>query len=122
MAMPQPGDLITAFSPQSGRCFRMVYSRQLQATHCHEPPAWKGIWKDRKGKKSLRGGVLNPFCGGANKSADSEATLRSMWSSVAAIHVDPAYFAILILVVVIALRIWRRRSRRGGGRGPFGRG
>jgi hypothetical protein len=28
----------------------MVYSRQLQATHCHEPPAWKGIWKDAKGK------------------------------------------------------------------------
>jgi hypothetical protein len=50
MAMPQPGDLITAFSPQSGRCFRMVYSRQLQATHCHESPAWKGIWKDAKGK------------------------------------------------------------------------
>ena len=64
---------------------------------------------------------LNPFCGGANKSADSETTLRSMWSSVAAIHIDPAYFAILILVVVVALQIWRRRSRRGGGRGPFGR-
>jgi hypothetical protein len=48
--MPQPGDLITAFSPQPGRCFRMVQSRQLQATHCPEPPAWKGIWTDVKGR------------------------------------------------------------------------
>jgi hypothetical protein len=48
--MPQPGDLITAFSPQPGRCFRMVYSEQLQATHCYEPPAWKGPWRDAKGK------------------------------------------------------------------------
>ena len=49
--MPAPGDIVTAFSPQPGRCFRMVYSEQLQATHCHAPPAWKGIWKDRKGKR-----------------------------------------------------------------------
>jgi hypothetical protein len=48
--MPQPGDLIAAFSPQPGRCFRMVQSRQLQATHCYEPPAWKGIWCDRTGR------------------------------------------------------------------------
>jgi hypothetical protein len=45
--MPQPGDLIDAFSPQPGRCFRMVQLVQLQATHCYEPPAWKGIWRDR---------------------------------------------------------------------------
>jgi len=31
--MPDPGDLISAFSPQPGRCFRMVYSVQLQADH-----------------------------------------------------------------------------------------
>jgi hypothetical protein len=48
--MPELGDFITAFSPQPGRCFRMVYSRQLQATHCYELPVWKGIWKDRKGR------------------------------------------------------------------------
>jgi hypothetical protein len=29
--MPEPGDLIAAFSPQPGRCFRMIYSTQLQA-------------------------------------------------------------------------------------------
>ncbi len=27
----------------------MVQSRQLQATHCQQEPAWKGIWTDRKG-------------------------------------------------------------------------
>ena len=26
-SMPEPGDLIEAFSPQPGRCFRMVQSR-----------------------------------------------------------------------------------------------
>jgi hypothetical protein len=47
--MPEPGDLITAFSPQPGRCFRMVYSHQLQADHCRQPLAWKGQWQDVKG-------------------------------------------------------------------------
>ena len=44
-----PGDLIEAFSPLPDRCFRMVQSRQLQATHCRGVPAWKGVWKDRSG-------------------------------------------------------------------------
>ncbi len=48
--MPKPGALITAFSPQPGRCFRMVYSRQIQATHCRQPPAWKGQWRDANGR------------------------------------------------------------------------
>jgi hypothetical protein len=48
--MPEPGDYFTTFSPQPGRCHKMVYSPQLHATHCYEPPAWKGIRKDRKGK------------------------------------------------------------------------
>jgi hypothetical protein len=26
--MPEPGDLIEAFSPQPGHCFRMIYSHQ----------------------------------------------------------------------------------------------
>jgi len=47
--MPAPGDLIAAFSPQPGRCFRVVYSHQLQATHCRQEPAWKGQWRDPKG-------------------------------------------------------------------------
>ncbi len=48
--MPEPGDLIAAFSSQPGRCFRMVQSVQLQATRCYEPPAWKGVWRGRTGK------------------------------------------------------------------------
>jgi hypothetical protein len=51
MAMPQPGDVIPySFTAQPGRCCRMIYSGQLQADHCSQPPAWKGIWRDRKGK------------------------------------------------------------------------
>jgi hypothetical protein len=47
---PRPVVPLNAFSPQPGRCFRMVYSHQLQATHCYEPPAWKGQWQDVKGR------------------------------------------------------------------------
>ena len=46
---PEPNDLITAFAPLPGRCFRMVYSHQLQADHCRQAPAWKGQWRDVKG-------------------------------------------------------------------------
>jgi hypothetical protein len=48
--MPQPGDPIIAFSVQPGRCFRMVYSVQLQADHCHQVPVWKGSWRDVQGR------------------------------------------------------------------------
>ena len=48
--MPEPGDLIAAFSPQRGRYFRLVYGHQLQADHCRQPPAWKGQWQDVKGR------------------------------------------------------------------------
>jgi hypothetical protein len=47
--MPEPGDLHGGFFIAPGRCFRMIYSDQLQATHCYEKPAWKGVWKDRLG-------------------------------------------------------------------------
>src|ERR1019366_261750 len=51
LPMPQPGDPIPySFSVRPRRCYRLVYSAQLQATHCRQPPAWKGIWKDAKGK------------------------------------------------------------------------
>ena len=40
---PEPSDLIEAFSPLPDRCFRMVQSRQLQATHCRREPAWKRL-------------------------------------------------------------------------------
>jgi hypothetical protein len=50
MAMPQPGDLLTAFCPRAGTCHKVIYSPQLQATHCRQAPAWKGIWRDVKGR------------------------------------------------------------------------
>jgi len=55
--MPEPGDIIEAFSPQPGRCFRMVYSVQLQADDCRGEPAWKGICTESKGAKVVRRGV-----------------------------------------------------------------
>ena len=33
-----------AFSPLPDRCFRMVQSRQLQATHCAEAPTFTVHW------------------------------------------------------------------------------
>ena len=42
----------------------MVYSHQLQATHCRQEPAWKGIWTDRKGNgwyvEARAGTMLEP--------------------------------------------------------------
>ena len=40
--MPEPGEQVDAFSPQPGRCFRMVQSRQLQATHCRRRGGMEG--------------------------------------------------------------------------------
>jgi hypothetical protein len=48
--VPEPGDLIVAFSRQTGWCFRIVQSRQLQATHSRGEPPWKGQWRDAKGR------------------------------------------------------------------------
>jgi hypothetical protein len=51
MAMPEPGDLIPySFTTEPGQCFKMVYDGQLQPDHCREAPAWKGTWRDAKGK------------------------------------------------------------------------
>ena len=38
--MPEPGDLIEAFGPLPDRCFRMVQSRQLQATQDRAGCSW----------------------------------------------------------------------------------
>ena len=47
--MPVPGDLSPGFFVSPGRCFRMIYSPQLQSTHCYEPAPWRGRWKDAHG-------------------------------------------------------------------------
>jgi hypothetical protein len=36
--MPEPGDPCPRFIAEPGRCWQMVYSHQLQATHCTESP------------------------------------------------------------------------------------
>jgi hypothetical protein len=50
-AMPQPGDPCPGFIAEAGRCWQNVYSSQLQATHCPEPPAWTGRWRSPKGDR-----------------------------------------------------------------------
>ena len=42
--MPAPGDPCPGFIAEHGRCWQMVYSRQMQATHCQERPSWTGRW------------------------------------------------------------------------------
>jgi hypothetical protein len=49
--MPKPADLCPGFIAEPGRCWRMVYSKQLQATHCNEPVAWRGRYRSPKGDK-----------------------------------------------------------------------
>ncbi|HWE67534.1 MAG TPA: hypothetical protein VG298_12920 [Acidimicrobiales bacterium] len=46
---PSPGDAIIAFSCQPGRCYQMVLSDQLQATHCTQSVSWRGRWADTRG-------------------------------------------------------------------------
>ena len=48
--MPHPGDNSPGFFVAPGRCFRMIYSAQLQSTHCYEPAPWRGRLVDAKGK------------------------------------------------------------------------
>jgi hypothetical protein len=49
MAPPKPGDTHGGFFVQEDRCFRLVYSAQLQATHCSNPTAWRGRYTDARG-------------------------------------------------------------------------
>jgi hypothetical protein len=36
------------------RCWRMVYSEQLQATHCREKPTYTGRWFSPRGDRWFR--------------------------------------------------------------------
>jgi hypothetical protein len=51
---PQPGDPCPGFIAQAGRCWQMVYSRQMQATHCVETPSWTGRWFSPRGDRWFR--------------------------------------------------------------------
>ena len=55
--MPEPGDLITAFAPLPGRCFRMVYSHQLQAGPLPPDAGVEGRLARPHGTQLVRGGV-----------------------------------------------------------------
>jgi hypothetical protein len=52
--MPEPGDSCPGFIAESGRCWQMVYSHQLQATDCGEAPSWTGRWFTPKGDRWFR--------------------------------------------------------------------
>ena len=54
MTMPRPGDVSPGFMAKPGRCWRMVYSHQLQATHCTEVPSWTGRWFSPRGDRWFR--------------------------------------------------------------------
>ena len=44
------GELVRPGFVQEGRCFRMVYLDELQATHCYEATGWRGRFTVAKGK------------------------------------------------------------------------
>jgi hypothetical protein len=52
--MPEPGDPCPGFIAEPGRCWRMVYSGLMQATHCREAPAWTGRWFSPRGDRWFR--------------------------------------------------------------------
>ncbi len=52
--LPSPGDPCPGFIAEPGRCWQMIYSRQLQATHCHEEPSWTGRWFTPNGDRWFR--------------------------------------------------------------------
>ena len=52
--LPRPGDPCPGFKAEPGRCWRMVYDRNLHAPHCRESPAWTGRWFSAKGDRWWR--------------------------------------------------------------------
>jgi len=55
--VPEPGDLITAFSPQPGQCSRMIYSISCRRPTASEAPAWKGRLAGPDGQQLVCRGV-----------------------------------------------------------------
>ena len=51
---PRPGEPCLGFLADPGRCWQMVYSQQLQPTHCRETPSWTGRWFAPKGDRWWR--------------------------------------------------------------------
>jgi hypothetical protein len=61
--MPEPGDPCPGFIADVGRCWQMIYSRQLQATHCHDTPSWTGRWFSPRGDRWWRVCLSRPSRG-----------------------------------------------------------
>jgi hypothetical protein len=52
--MPKSGEPCPGFIAEADRCWRRVYSRQLQATHCQEGPSWTRRWFSPSGDRWFR--------------------------------------------------------------------
>jgi hypothetical protein len=53
--MPQPGDpYANAFVSEPMQCWRMIHSRQGQATHCVQRASWTGRWFSPSGDQWWR--------------------------------------------------------------------
>ena len=52
--MPEPGEPCPGFIAEAGRCWRMVYSQQMQATHCGQTPTYTGRWFSPRGDRWFR--------------------------------------------------------------------
>ena len=52
--MPEPGEPCPGFVLDVGRCWCMVYDRNLQADHCYEAPSWIGRWFSPRGDRWWR--------------------------------------------------------------------
>ena len=51
---PRPGDVSPGIMAKPERCWRMVYSEQLQGTHCDRTPSWTGRHFSPKGDRWWR--------------------------------------------------------------------
>jgi hypothetical protein len=49
--MPTPGEPCPGFMSEAGRCWRMLYDRNLQATHCTERTSCTGRWFSPRGDR-----------------------------------------------------------------------
>lgn len=52
--LPCPRDRSPGIISEPGRCWALVYSRQLQSTHCTSPPANTGRWFTPNGDRCFR--------------------------------------------------------------------
>ena len=50
-AMPVPGDRHPGFTAQPGRCWAMIFSKQMQACHCRATPTVTGRWRSPRGDR-----------------------------------------------------------------------